>query len=72
MRARLLRFIIVFTKEDLPTFDLPTNTISGKLPVGYCLGLTADISNFGFFTNIIISFQFWLNHSYMELKLLEL
>ena len=41
-----------YPKNDLPTFDLPTKTISGRLDVGYCFSETADISNFGFFINI--------------------
>ena len=52
--ANFFLFIIVLIKLDFPTLDFPTKTISGKLFLGYCLGLTAEISNLGFLTNMYI------------------
>ena len=50
--AELVLLIIVFIKDDFPTLDFPTSTISGSPFVGYCFGLTADISIFGSLINI--------------------
>ena len=50
--ASFFLLIIVLIKEDLPTLDFPTKTISGNPFVGYCFGETADISNLGSLINI--------------------
>ena len=39
----------------------PTRTISGNPFLGYCFGLTAEISNLGFFTNININSFYFSN-----------